>query len=534
MKFTNSYDYIIVGAGSAGCVVANRLSEDPNSTILLLEAGSKDLNPWIHIPVGYFKTMHNPKTDWCYKTESDPGLNGRNISWPRGKVLGGSSSINGLIYIRGQEEDYNHWESLGNSGWSYKDVLPYFIKSEDQQRGTNEFHGVGGGLKVSDIRIKRQICDAFIEGAGEIGIPANNDFNGATQEGAGYYQLTARSGFRCSTAVGYLRPAKSRPNLNVLTNAFTQRICFEGVRATGVEFKQGNLTHIVTANKEVILSAGALNSPHLLMLSGIGNGKILNDFLIPVVKHLPGVGENLHDHLQIRAVYRCSVPTLNNEIGNVFRRMLIGMRYVLFRSGPMSMAASQVGVFARTSEDLDRPDIQFHFQPLSSDSPGEGVHDFPGITSSVTQLRPQSRGSVKLQSTDPTIYPSIVPNYLSSPVDQVVAVKGMKISRMIATSKAMSKFIIEEKIPGSQVQSDEELLDSARSIGETIYHPVGTCKMGPESDSTAVVNDRLQVHGVSGLRIVDASIMPTIPSGNTNAPVIAVAEKAADMIKSSD
>ena len=525
-----TFHFIVVGAGTAGCVLANRLSENPANKVLLLEAGGKDTNPWIHIPVGYFKTMHNPKTDWCYRTAPDPGLNGRSISWPRGKVLGGSSSINGLIYIRGQKEDYNEWEISGNTGWSYQDMLSYFRKCEDQERGANEYHGIGGPLKVSDMRIRRGIGEAFIRGANEVGIPSNNDFNGENQEGAGYYQLTAHNGRRWSSAVSYLKPVRNRPNLKVLTNVLANRISFDAGRARSVEFFQGNEQKTAHAECEIILSAGALGSPQLLMLSGIGNGSQLQEFGISTVNDLSGVGENLQDHLQIRSVYRCNVPTLNDEVRNIFLRMLIGIRYFAFRTGPMSMAASQIGIFTQTDAEATRPDIQFHFQPLSSDSPGTGVHDYSGITSSVTQLRPESRGFLRLQSANPRDYLAIQPNYLSTELDQRVAVNGIRVSRSIANSNAMSNFIEEEVLPGTNANTYEELLDCARNIGETIYHPAGTCKMGLKSDSVAVVNSRLQVYGVSGLRVVDASIMPTITSGNTNAPTFAIAEKAADMI----
>ncbi len=524
------FDYIVVGAGSAGCVLANRLSENPDHSVLLLEAGGRDINPWIHVPVGYFKTMHNPGTDWCYQTEPDPGLNGRSIKWPRGKVLGGSSSINGLIYIRGQSQDFDDWEHAGNPGWGFQDMLPYFKKCEHQERGADEYHGVGGNLKVSNMRIKRGIGEAFIQGAVEIGIPRNDDFNGADQRGAGYYQLTAWKGRRCSSAVGYLKPAKSRKNLTVLTNALTCRIGVEDKRAVSVEVKHKGQVKTFGANREIILSAGAINTPQLMMLSGIGNGSELGEYQIPSLHHLPGVGQNLQDHLQIRSVYRCSVPTLNDEIGNFFFRMLIGMRYIAFRTGPMSMAASQIGIFTNSSPDVERPDIQFHFQPLSADSPGEGVHDFSGITSSITQLRPTSRGFLRLKSVDPEEHIAIHPNYLSTELDQTVAVNGMRVSRSIAQSNAMAEFVEQEVLPGDHVQTDDELLDCARDIGETIYHPSGTCKMGPKSDPDAVVDPRLRVYGMSGLRVVDASIIPTLTSGNTNAPVFAIAEKAADMI----
>ena len=526
----NSFDYIIVGAGTAGCVLANRLSQNPANSVLLIEAGGKDWNPWIHIPVGYFKTMHHPNTDWCYTTESDPGLNNRSINWPRGKVLGGSSSINGLIYIRGQKEDYDDWAEAGNSGWSYREMLPYFKKCEHQQRGQSEYHGVGGHLKVSDMRIRRSIGEAFINGAQEIGIPLTDDFNGKEQRGVGYYQLTAWNGRRCSSAVGYLKPVRNRSNLKVMTKAIVEKLLFDGNQVTGVQVSCAGNSASLKATREVLLCAGAINSPQLLMLSGIGDGDELQPFQIPIKHHLPGVGKNLQDHLQIRSVYQCNVPTLNDEVRNPLRRMLIGLRYILFRTGPMSMAASQIGIFTNTVENTTRPDIQFHFQPLSSDSPGKGVHDYSGITSSVTQLRPTSRGWLQLRSGSPQDYLTIHPNYLDTELDQRTAVNGIRISRQIAFSSAMKNFIDREVLPGSDVNSYDELLDCARNIGETIYHPAGTCKMGPLDDPGAVVDSQLKVYGIDRLRVVDASIMPVISSGNTNAPTFAIAEKAADMI----
>jgi choline dehydrogenase len=526
-------DFVIVGAGSAGCVLANRLSADPANKVVLLEAGGRDWNPWIHVPVGYFRTMHNPATDWRYKTEPDPGLGGRALDWPRGKVLGGSSSINGLLYVRGQPQDYDHWAQLGNRGWGWSDVLPLFKRSERHEDGAGDFHGGDGELSVSRIRARSEIAEAFIAAAGEMGVPRTEDYNGAEQEGAGYFHQTARGGLRCSSARAFLGPAKGRENLKIVTHAQAEGLIFaedDPKRVSGVRYARKGAAQTVRLRPggEVILAAGAIGSPQLLEVSGVGRGDVLTEAGIAVRHELPGVGECLQDHLQIRLVYEVNVPTLNDAVNRMLPRLGIGLRYVLFRTGPMSLGASQVTVFAKSREGLETPDIQFHFQPLSADKPGLEMHPFSGVTSSVCQLRPESRGSIHIASPDARVYPKITPNYLSATADQLCAVRAIRFARAMTRTRALAPFIVREHVPDDDPQTDEDLLDAARRISQTIYHPTSTCRMGHDRD--AVVDDRLRVHGLQALRVADASVMPTIPSGNTNAPTIMIGEKASDMI----
>ncbi len=527
---TEHYDYIVIGAGSSGCVMANRLSADSSKRVLLIEAGGRDSNPWLHIPIGYFKTMHNPKFDWCYKTEPNSGLGFRSIEWPRGKVLGGSSSLNGLLYIRGQAEDYDHWAALGNSGWSYQELLPFFKKSEDNERGADQYHGVGGELSVSNIRVRRKLCDHFIDAAEQIGIPRTDDFNGAEQEGAGYFQLTIKAnGLRCSAATGFLKPALKRTNLRVVTHALTHKILFKEKRAIGVEYSIGERVYKAFCHKEVVLSAGSIGSAQILMLSGIGPKVELERVGISPLHELAGVGENLQDHLQIRAIYKVNQPiTLNDELRNPLRKIAMGLEYALFRTGPLTMAASQVAIFTRSRDGLERPDIQYHLQPLSADKPADGTHKFSAFTASVCQLRPTSRGRITLKSKQPFDAPAIHPNYLATQEDQEVAINAIKLTRKLVEAPALKGLILQEHEPGMEYKSDEQLLEYARNRATTIYHPSGTCKMG--NDKMAVVDHKLRVHGIEGLRVVDCSIMPTLVSGNTNAVAIMIAEKAAAMM----
>ena len=531
------FDYIVVGAGSAGCVLASRLSEDPGTRVLLLEAGPRDTSPWIHLPIGYGKTMWSPAVNWRFETDPDPNMNGRRIYWPRGKTLGGCSSINGLIYIRGQREDFDHWASLGNPGWRYEDVLPYFIKSEGNERGAIPLHGGDGPLKVSDIGAKHELIEAFISGAEQIGVPRTDDFNGARQEGAGYFQLNTHKGLRCSTAKAYLPPAvKQRSNLRIETEAFAAGVVLEGRRAGGVRYRQDGQMKIARARAEVLLAAGAIQSPQLLQLSGIGHRDLLDARGVPVVHHLPGVGENLQDHLQIRLGYECTKPiTTNDQLNSWTGRAKLGLEWLLHRTGALAIGINQGGCFMHALRDEQgrpvaaTPDTQFHVATLSADMAGGKVHPYSGFTMSVCQLRPESRGHIRIRSTDPFEPPEMQPNYLSTDIDRRTAVAAVKAARAIAETPAMRPYVKREVKPGGAIETDPDLLEFCRNNGATIFHPSGTCRMG--NDPLAVVDARMRVHGIGGLRVIDCSAMPTLVSGNTNAAAVMMAEKAVDLIR---
>jgi choline dehydrogenase len=522
-------DFIVIGAGSAGCAVAARLSEDPATQVVLLEAGGEDKNRWIHIPLGFGKTFADPSVNWCYETEPDPGAADRRVFWPRGKVLGGSSSINGMVYIRGQAEDFDHWRQLGNVGWSFDDVLPYFKRAEHQVRGADGFHGTGGPLCVSDVA-QHSICEAFIASAMELGFPRNDDFNGARQDGVGYHQTTTRNGRRCSTAVGYLRPAMQRANLRVVTEALTEKVLLEGRRAIGVSFRRDGRLCMARAAREVILCGGAVNSPQLLMLSGIGPQPHLAEFGIPFVHHLPGVGQSLQDHYSAPIKLRCKLPvTVNDVMLSNTRKLKAGLEYYVFHRGPLSMISSPAALFARTRSELASPDVKISISPFSAERPQDGLHRFSGFTSIAYQLRPESRGAIKLKSPDPFDAPAVHPNYLAAETDQRAIVAGLKLIRRILANPHMQHYIESEFQPGPDAATDEQLLEYARRRGGTVYHPTSTCRMG--SDPMAVVDAELRVHGIDGLRVADASIMPTVVSGNTNAAAIMIGEKLADMVR---
>jgi len=525
-----SYDYVIVGAGSAGCVLANRLTESGRNRVLLLEAGPRDTNPWIHIPLGYGKLFTDLRTNWAYRSDPEPHLNNRIIYNPRGKVLGGSSSINGLVYVRGQREDFDGWRNAGNPGWGFDDVLPYFKRAEDQARGADTWHGTGGPLSVTDPSQPHPICDAFIEGAGQLQIPRNDDFNGASQEGAGYFQFTARNGLRCSAAKAYLKPALKRANLRVLTEALATRILFEGRRAVGVCYRQRGHDRTVAARREIVLAGGAFNSPQLLQLSGVGPGALLQRLGIPTVLAHEGVGRNYQDHLQTRIIFRCVEPiTLNDDVATLWRKLGMGLRFLLFRKGPLTIGAGYAGGFFRTSVACDaRPDMQCHLVLFSLDKMGMALHPFSAFTMSVCQLQPESRGEVMAVSPDPAMPPSILANFLGTERDRRVHVEGLKLLRRLAATPALGRFVEAEYLPGPSIQADAALLDYCRQNASTIYHPSSTCRMG--GDAGAVVDHRLKVHRLDGLRVADFSIAPSVVSGNTNAAAIMIAEKASDMM----
>ena len=525
-----TYDYVVIGAGTAGCLLANRLSADPANRVLLLEAGGKDNYHWVHIPVGYLYCFGNPRTDWGYKTAQEPGLNGRSLAYARGRILGGCSSINGMIYMRGQARDYDHWRQLGNPGWSWEDMLPYFRQHEDTTvQPEGEHHGRGGEWRVERQRLSWEVLSAFADAAVEAGIPRTSDFNRGNNEGVGYFEVNQRRGFRWNAVRGFLKPAMNRANLEVMTHAQVERLVLKDRRIAGVDLRREGKPVHVAVRREAILSAGSIGSPQILQLSGIGPSAVLQTHGVAVQHDLAGVGENLQDHLQIRCAYKVQgVKTLNERTQTIWGKAMIGLEYALFQSGPMSMAPSQLGCFAKSDASRDTANLQYHVQPLTLEKFGEPLHPFPAFTASVCNLRPDSRGTVRIKSPDPLAHPDIRPNYLATDSDRRVAADSIKLTRRIVAQPALQKYSPVEFKPGLQYQTDDELARLAGDIATTIFHPVGTCKMG--ADAAAVVDARLRVHGIAGLRVADASIMPSITSGNTNAPTLAIAEKAAAMM----
>ena len=531
-RLDGDFDYIIVGAGSAGCVLANRLSADPKNRVLVLEAGGRDNWIWFHIPAGYLFAIGNPRADWMFQTEKEPGLNGRALNYPRGKVIGGCSAINGMISMRGQSQDYDHWRQLGLTGWGWDDVAPVFRKLDNHFMGDTEHHGAGGEWRVEELRVRWEVLDAVIRAANEMGIPTTADFNTGDNTGVGYFHVNQKRGIRMSAARAFLKPVLNRPNLRLETGVLVEKLSFEGKRATGVLFRQGGRLVEAKAKGEVILAAGAVASPQILQLSGVGPAEWLGEAGVPVVQDLQGVGRNLQDHLQQRAIFKVGgVKTLNTTYHSLVGRALMGMQYALLQKGPLTMSPSQLGIFTRSSPDQERSNIEFHVQPLSLDKFGEPLHRFPAITVSACNLRPTSRGTIRLRSADPSAKPVIAPNYLATYEDRTVAADAIRVTRRLMRQSALQPYRPEEYLPGPAVGDDDaSLAKAAGDIGTTIFHPVGTAKMGLPSDPHAVVDERLRVIGLQGLRVIDASVMPTITSGNTNTPTIMIADKAAAMV----